>query len=153
MFGNSKPNGATKVRIGTLIGRALLIEGEVTFTGAMRVDGTVRGAVSVPVDGEGALFIGSEGVIEGDIRATEVVVEGRVNGSVFATGTVVIGPSGRVAGEVHYGALELAQGAEVQGLLAALRQPGPERTSEAGERAVGGVSEAALAAAHGWTAR
>lgn len=131
MFGYVKRTGSNQTRLGTLVARGLTIEGELSFTGAIRVDGTVRGAICVPVDGEGALFVGAEASIEGDIRATEVTIEGRVAGSVFATGTVIIGPSGRVTGEVHYGALELAPGAEVQGLLAPVRQHGPAAESAA----------------------
>lgn len=99
------------------------MRGELQFSGLVRVDGTVRGMVSVPADGEGRLHIGTEGAVEGDIRASEVTVEGQVDGSVFATGRVVIGPGGRVAGEVHYGSLEMCPGAEVRGLLAPVRVP------------------------------
>ena len=108
---------------GTRIGRGLVVHGELQFHGVVRVDGTVHGAVSVPADGEGSLYIGAGGAVEGDIRASEVTVEGQVDGSVFATGRVVIGPGGRIAGEVHYGTLQMAPGAEVRGLLAPLRPP------------------------------
>jgi cytoskeletal protein CcmA (bactofilin family) len=118
LFGTARRTGSAPVTPGTLIGPGLTVEGELQFHGAVRIEGTVRGAVCVPIDGEGALFIGAGGSVAGDVRASEVTVEGLVEGSVFATGKVVVGPAGRIAGEVHCGSLEMAPGAEVQGLLA-----------------------------------
>ena len=49
MFGNKTP--ATQKTIGTLIGAGTTIEGTLTYTGGLRIDGSVRGDVrcgSVP---------------------------------------------------------------------------------------------------------
>lgn len=126
MFGYVKRAGSTtEDRLTSLIGSNLTIDGEIVFTGAMRVDGTVRGAMTVPVRSEGTLIVGEQGRIEGDVRVSNLVVGGQVQGSVFATGSVTVASTGRVAGELHYGRLELETGGQVDGSLAPVRMPDP----------------------------
>ena len=46
-----------------------------------------------------------------------MVLNGRVNGDIMATERVVLGAKARVRGDVHYGVIEMAQGAEISGRL------------------------------------
>jgi cytoskeletal protein CcmA (bactofilin family) len=116
MFGSktSKPQS----RIDCLIGAGTTIEGNLAFSGGLRVDGRVRGNV-VAVDGEAAtLVVSEEARIEGEIRVSHVVINGTVVGPVHASEYVELQAKCNVTGDVHYKAIELHLGAVVQGRLA-----------------------------------
>lgn len=116
MFGSkrSKPQS----RIDCLIGAGTTIEGNLTFTGGLRVDGRVRGNV-VAVDDEAAtLVVSEEARIEGEIRVSHVVINGTVVGPIHASEYVELQPKSNVTGDVHYKTIEMHLGAVVHGGLA-----------------------------------
>lgn len=104
--------------IGSLIGTGTTVIGDLVFTGGLRIDGNVKGAVRC-VEGEtgGMLVISETGAVEGEVRAAHLVVAGRINGPVFASELVELQPKARVNGDVRYRALEMHHGAIVDGTL------------------------------------
>ncbi|MGZ8252006.1 MAG: bactofilin family protein, partial [Methylophilaceae bacterium] len=64
-------------RIDTLIGAATRINGDIYFTGGLRVDGTVRGNVNEEVSTPSALVLSEQGTIEGAVVVSQVVLNGR----------------------------------------------------------------------------
>ena len=115
MFGK-KSNG--EKHIASLIGNGSTVVGDLTFSGGLRIDGTVRG--SVRCDGgedAGMLVISEQGVVEGEVRAAHLVVAGRITGPVYTTELVELQPKARVNGDVQYRALEMHHGAIVEGRL------------------------------------
>ena len=116
--------------IASLIGSGTTIVGDIALPGGLRIDGTVRGAVRC-IDGEkaGMLVISELGTVEGEVRAAHLVVAGRINGPVYASELVELQPKAKVSGDVHYRALEMHNGAIVDGTL--VYSPG-EVTAKAG---------------------
>lgn len=113
MFGKSKPRN----RIDTLIGLGTRVEGDVRFTGGLRVDGEVQGSV-ISVDSTASTLVLSEKArIEGEIQVTHAVINGTVVGSVRASEYVELQAKANVAGDVYYKSIETHQGAVVQGRL------------------------------------
>lgn len=104
-------------RIDTLIGSSARVQGDVEFTGGLHVDGRITGSVRVSAGAEGSLSVSEHGVIEGSVEAPQVVLNGRVNGDIFGRERVVLGGKARVCGNVHYGVIEMALGAEISGKL------------------------------------
>jgi len=104
-------------RIESLIGPSLRVHGDVDFAGGLHIDGHVFGAVRAQGAGESTVSVSESGVIEGGVVATHVVVNGLVRGDVRATGKVALGPSARVIGNVQYGVIESAAGAQITGTL------------------------------------
>ena len=104
-------------RIDCLIGSGTTIEGNVTFTGGLRVDGHVRGNVITADDKPGTLVLSEQACIEGEIRVSHVVINGTVIGPVHAVEYVDLQAKANVTGDVHYRALEMQLGAVVQGRL------------------------------------
>jgi len=115
MFGNksSKPQN----RIDCLIGAGSTIEGNITFTGGLRVDGRVRGNVMAAEGKPGTLVLSEQAQIEGEIRVSHVVINGTVVGPVHAMEYVELQTKANVTGDVHYRTLEMQLGAVVQGRL------------------------------------
>ena len=56
-------------------------------------------------------------MVTGEIRADHIIVNGQVNGPVFASVMLELQPKARIVGDVHYIALEMHQGATISGLL------------------------------------
>ncbi len=115
MFGNksNKPQN----RIDCLIGSGTIIEGNITFSGGLRVDGHVRGNV-MAVDGKpGTLVLSEQAQIEGEIRVSHVVINGTVVGPVHAAEYVELQSKANVTGDVYYKTLEMQLGAVIQGRL------------------------------------
>ena len=115
MFGSksSKPQN----RIDCLIGAGTTIEGDITFTGGLRVDGHVRGNVLASDGKAGTLVLSEQAQIEGEIRVSHVVVNGTVVGPVHAGEYVELQSKANVTGDVYYRTLEMQLGAVVQGRL------------------------------------
>lgn len=116
MFGGKK-NSKPQNRIDSLIGVGTRIEGNVTFSGGLRVDGEIRGNISSEKGQAGTLVISEQASVEGEISVGHVVINGTVIGPVFAGESLELLPNARVTGDVEYHQLEMQQGAVVQGRL------------------------------------
>lgn len=116
MFGGKK-NSKPQNRIDSLIGVGTRIEGNVTFSGGLRVDGEIRGNISCDKGQSGTLVISEQASVEGEISVCHVVINGTVIGPVFAGESLELLPNARVTGDVEYHQLEMQQGAVVQGRL------------------------------------
>jgi cytoskeletal protein CcmA (bactofilin family) len=125
MFNRSDKNAA---RVDTLIGRSARIQGDVEFSGGLHIDGQVTGNVRVLPGGAASVSVSEHGVIEGSIEAPHVVLNGTVNGDIVASDRVVLGAKARVRGNVSYGVIEMALGAEITGRLI----PGNDAAAQAG---------------------
>jgi cytoskeletal protein CcmA (bactofilin family) len=103
--------------IDTLIGKNASVQGDIAFFGGLHIDGRIIGSVRAAADADASLSVSEDGVIEGSVEARNVVLNGRVNGDIMATDRVILGAKARVRGDVHYGVIEMAQGAEISGRL------------------------------------
>ncbi len=113
---------APQKRIDSLIGAGTTVDGDVTFTGGLRIDGSVRGRVTAN-DGEPATLVLSEQArIDGEVRVSHVVINGTVNGPVIAKDYLELQAKARVNGDVTYRALEMHVGAIVHGKLSLAEQ-------------------------------
>ncbi len=115
IFGNKRIKPQT--RIDSLIGKETQVEGDITFSGGLRLDGHVKGSV---VAGEGkpsTLVLSEEARVDGAIRVSHVVINGTVNGPVYASEYVELQAKSRVIGDVYYKTLEMHLGAVIEGRL------------------------------------
>jgi cytoskeletal protein CcmA (bactofilin family) len=108
---------AKKPEIGTLIGAGTTLTGDIAFSGGMHVDGEVCGNVVGQAGTEPLISLSGKGRVEGSVEASEVIVNGTVEGDVIARDRVELGPTARVTGNVIYGRVQMAVGAEVNGKL------------------------------------
>jgi cytoskeletal protein CcmA (bactofilin family) len=107
-------------RIDTLIGRTAQVLGDLEFTGGLHLDGRIRGNLRASA---GSLSVSEQGIVEGSVDVPQVLLDGAVTGDIRATERLVLGARSRVEGDVHYGAIEMAPGARINGKL--LRLSGP----------------------------
>jgi cytoskeletal protein CcmA (bactofilin family) len=90
----------------TLISKGCVVHGRIESDVFVRIDGHIKGDLIIA---EG-LIIGEHGIIEGNIKAREIVVFGTVNGSVTAD-SIDIKSSGNILGELHTNSLQVETGA------------------------------------------
>jgi len=112
----SKKSGG-KNTIDSLIGATTRIEGNVHFVGGLRIDGEVHGNVIADTDASSMLVISEQARVTGEIVASHLVVNGTIEGPVFASELLELQPKARVTGNVRYRALEMHHGAIVEGTL------------------------------------
>jgi cytoskeletal protein CcmA (bactofilin family) len=125
MFGTKarKPQN----RIDCLIGAGTRVEGNVIFSGGLRIDGDVRGSIVAEEGKPGTLVVSERAHIEGEIRAPHVVINGAVRGPVTSTEYVELQAKANVTGDVYYNTLEMQVGAVVQGRLIHDERPGSDK--------------------------
>ncbi|MBK1889795.1 polymer-forming cytoskeletal protein [Undibacterium sp. 14-3-2] len=107
----------TKSTIDSLIGSTTRIEGDLHFKGGLRIDGRIRGNVIADTESLSMLVISEQAVIDGEVRAAHIVVNGVINGPVFSTELLELQPKAKISGDVHYKTLEMLSGALVSGKL------------------------------------
>ena len=109
----SKP----QTRIDCLIGAGTRIDGDVTFSGGLRVDGHVAGSINGTGEGPTTLTLSEHAKVEGEIRVSHAVINGTVVGPVHVTEYLELQEKSRVTGDVHYVSVEIHLGAVVDGQL------------------------------------
>ena len=112
-----KKHAPPQKRIDSLIGTGTVVEGDVTFSGGLRIDGTVRGNVTTANGEPGTLVVSEQARIDGEIKVSHVVVNGTVNGPVTANDFLELQAKARIVGDIEYRSLEMHLGAVVQGRL------------------------------------
>ena len=112
-----KKHSTPQKRIDSLIGAGTVVNGNVTFTGGLRIDGQVHGNV-VAANGEpSTLVISEQAKVDGEIQVSHMVINGTVNGPVVANDYLELQPKARVIGDVTYKTLEMHVGATIRGRL------------------------------------
>lgn len=101
----------------TLISSKAEFIGDINFTGGLHVDGKVKGSVNAEVDSNAVVRISDHGIIEGEVRAPHVIINGQVVGDVYSSEHVELAENACVTGTVHYNLIEMVMGAQVNGNL------------------------------------
>jgi len=115
MFSRKTPKPQN--RIDSLIGAGTSIEGDISFSGGLRIDGEVKGDVRAVGDQHSTLVVSEHARIEGEVSVSHVVVNGTVIGPVRSGEFLELQPKARVTGDVEYSSIEMHLGAVVQGRL------------------------------------
>lgn len=98
-------------RIDTIIGPSSNIEGKISATGTVRIDGKYTGDIFTDED----VIVGENGVINGNINARNVSISGKVDGNVLCKGLLEILPSGHLDGDIEVKKISISDGAVFKG--------------------------------------
>lgn len=101
----------------TLIAANTSITGDVKFENQLYINGHVAGNVLADAGSEATVIVSEEGSVAGEIRVPNVVVNGKVEGNVFASNRVELAAKAAVKGNVYYKLIEMQLGAMVDGQL------------------------------------
>ena len=117
---NSTRNGSTF----SVLGADIAIKGDVSASADLHIDGKIEGDVTCT-----SLVQGESSIIAGAVKADSARLAGTVRGSIDATELVIL-RSARIHGDVHYDALTIEQGAQVEGRFAPRSTVGSAETGE-----------------------
>jgi cytoskeletal protein CcmA (bactofilin family) len=83
------------------------IVGDIKSEGDFRVDGTLEGTLKTL----GRVIIGVDGLIKGNIEATNADIQGKFSGQLLVSKTLTIKATATISGEVSIGKLSVEPGA------------------------------------------
>jgi cytoskeletal protein CcmA (bactofilin family) len=103
--------------IDTLIGPQVTLHGDLVFSGGLYVEGRIHGKVIAEEGAPAVLTLAEQGRIEGEIHVPVVVINGEMQGDVYAAERIELAAKARVLGNVHYRVVEMRAGATLTGRL------------------------------------
>ncbi len=98
----------------SVIGKTLFVNGEVEAAEDMLVEGRLEGSIKHTAN---QLIVGVSGVVNADIDAKNLVIEGTVEGNIVGSESVVIKDSADVRGNVYTSRISIADGAQFSGTV------------------------------------
>lgn len=108
-------NGSTQQGEGvlSLIGAGMRIVGDIDTTGVVKIEGTVEGNIR----NARQVLLGRQGEITGDVHARDVVLGGRVSGTIYASERVEVQGTASVNGDIQTRSIVVLEGARVNGAV------------------------------------
>jgi cytoskeletal protein CcmA (bactofilin family) len=103
---------ATPIGFETVIGTNCVIEGNLSSSGNVRIDGTFTGTLDI----SGNVLVGETAKINADIDARNISIAGAVRGNV-AGNRVQLLRTGRIWGDINANALTTEEGAFIDGKI------------------------------------
>ena len=102
----------------TVIAAGSTVEGTLRTRGKVQVDGVIDGKLLA----EGAVSVGPEGKILGEVFADQLTVGGCIEGTAVARGHLHVLASGAVRGTAHYATLQVERGGVMDGNAARVEE-------------------------------
>jgi cytoskeletal protein CcmA (bactofilin family) len=124
---------------GTVIGKGICIRGEVSGQDDFFIDGVLEG--NITLTGK-RLTVGANGVVHADIIAGDLVVFGRVEGSLKATGRAELKHSAVFVGDIAATRLSIEDNATLQGYVDLTEAVAPAKKEPVAAKAEAPVEEA-----------
>ncbi len=97
--------------ISAYLGKETLFEGKMTFEGVFRLDGKFEGEIFE----SGTLIVGETATIKGKIGIETIIINGQVEGDLYAKARVEIHSSGKVYGNLFTPVLTINEGGIFEG--------------------------------------
>lgn len=103
---------STRDPIENILGKSLVIRGDLAADGAFRIDGTIEGSV----ESHSAVVIGETGLVRGDVSGSDIVVAGQILGNVRSTGHLEILAKGKIEGDIDAKSVRVETGGVFRGV-------------------------------------
>ena len=95
----------------TIISIGVKIDGKLTCSGNIRVEGEIQGDIS----SQRNVVVGERGKVNGQIKADSITIGGKVSGTVKANEKLVLDPNGYLKGDIFTKTLVIEAGARFEG--------------------------------------
>ena len=94
------------------IGQGVVVEGRITSSQDLRIDGRVEGTIEV---GDHVLMIGARAAVKANLVAKSILISGTVIGNVTATDRLDLQATASIEGDISSPRLVMVEGAVVKG--------------------------------------
>ncbi|WP_240956045.1 polymer-forming cytoskeletal protein [Wenzhouxiangella sp. XN79A] len=108
------PGSASGSRAAATIGPSIRINGDLAGEEDLIVEGRITGTVELKSN---TLTIGAQGQVEARVYAHTILVEGTVNGDLYASERISIRQSARIEGNIYAPRISLEDGARFRGAI------------------------------------
>lgn len=113
MFGKEGERMADEGKMNSIIGKGCKVNGTIDVEdGTLRIDGDFEGNVNCP---GGTLVIGKGGKVKADIKVSNAVVGGTVNGNIDAKEKIELQAGSRLEGDIKTRRLVIDEGVFFEG--------------------------------------
>ena len=108
---NNTQFGSSKSDETTIISRGVKIEGKITSSGNIRIDGEIQGDIF----SESNVTIGEVAKVKGQINANVITIGGKVSGIVRAKDKLILDSKSNLKGDIFTKNLVIEEGAKFDG--------------------------------------
>ncbi len=98
-------------QMNAFLGRDTEFEGKLSFSGAVRIDGSFKGEIST----EGTLIVGETANLEADIHTSHIIVSGEVHGNIVADSKIEVHSPGKIVGNIQAPVITIDEGVVFEG--------------------------------------
>jgi cytoskeletal protein CcmA (bactofilin family) len=105
------------VAITTLIDKDIVISGDTTYTGGIRLDGKINGNLKVHGEEDSLLIMGHGSKITGDVEVEKAIINGEINGNIKCHDYLELNTNAIVRGNIEYDIIEIHEGSKINGNL------------------------------------
>jgi cytoskeletal protein CcmA (bactofilin family) len=95
----------------SLLSKEVKIDGDIQGSENLQVEGRFKGTIKLAGD----VYVGTTGVVDADIEADNVVIQGQLNGNVLARKQLQIQSSGKLVGDCTAQSIDIKEGALFEG--------------------------------------
>lgn len=124
--------GVLNVQGLTVIGKAMVVRGDITSKESLHIEGEVNGNLELPGQ---RLTIGQTAKVIADARAREIEIIGTLSGDLDATKKVTVRKGGRLIGDCRTPGIVIEEGAYYKGKIEIVN-PDEQPQSEAARTAI-----------------
>src|SRR5271156_4462117 len=103
----ARPGQTNGVRTTTVLTADCEFKGALAFSGELELHGRLEGTIESE---GGALTVGEQALIKAEIKVNDVLIYGKVQGNIFATGRIEIRGKAEVYGDLHANRLAMDDG-------------------------------------------
>ena len=101
----------------SLLSRNIRVDGEIRGEENLQVEGNVKGSIKLA----GNVVVGKAGVVDAQIEANSIIIQGKVTGNVLARKQLEIQPTGSLLGDCTAQSIDIKEGAVFEGRSQMLR--------------------------------
>ena len=113
----SRPGQPTGTRTTTVLTSDCEFKGALAFSGELELHGRLEGTIESE---GGALTVGEQALIKAEIKVNDVLIYGKVQGNIYATGRIELRGKAEVYGDLYSNRLAMDDGAIFVGRSSAL---------------------------------
>ena len=95
----------------------MIIRGNTTLTGGIRLDGKIYGNLTVLDGQDGTLIMGENSVIKGNVIVPTAIIGGKITGNIKCLDYLEVHSNAVINGDIEYNLIELHAGAKINSRL------------------------------------